>query len=201
MTTTRAGLPILLAPFDEDEADRVWQLCQDPDVQRWTTLPSPYPPEAAEQFINEYAPAGWHSMDDGTFTCDDAGPELVWGVRLPDGSPDAGLWGSIGLRRRGSGQLEIGWWLGAPVRGRGIMRAAVAKLIEVAFSPDGPIRASEVIWRAKLGNEQSARVAQQTGFTYTGVIVDPRHEDFKVWSAGIHPGDPTEPKSGWTVLG
>ncbi len=196
-TTTRGGLPVVLEPFGDADIERVFEFCQDREIQRWTTVPRPYLREAAEQYVREYAAIAWRGVADGTFTAEQEGPELIWGVRVGDGSPLTGLWGSIGLRPLGAGEVEIGWWLGPQARGHGIMRAAVALLLQTSFAPRGPIRATAVRWHALVGNLPSATIAQRTGFSYTGVVekLDRPH-----WSAIIHPGDPIAPRNDWPVL-
>ena len=195
-TVTRNGLGVEMTPFTPNDIDRVYQLCQDPEIQRWTTVPSPYTIEDARGYVTGHTTIAWRDIDDGTFSVEQEGAELVWAVWVPGDGPTAGLWGSLGLKRLGQGRLEIGWWLGADVRGLGIMRAGVAKVLEVAF---GPLGASEVIWHALEGNEPSARVAQRAGFKYTGLTTIPIHGDKPVWQAVIHPCEAMEPVSLWPV--
>ncbi|MGC3955986.1 MAG: GNAT family N-acetyltransferase [Propionicimonas sp.] len=187
----------MLSPFTAQDVERVHELCQDPEIQRWTTVPSPYLREAAEEFVGKYAAAAWRQLDDGSFTTALGGPELIWGVRVGDGSPLTGLWGSLGLRPHGFGEVEIGWWLGAGVRGQGVMRAAVARLLEVAFAPDGPLRATAVRWYAFVGNLPSVAIAQRTGFDYTGIV---ERLDRPHWSAVLDAGDPIAPRGDWPPL-
>lgn len=196
-TTTRKGLPVIMAPFVPAEAGRVFELCQDKEIQRWTTVPSPYPRGAADQFVEEYTPPAWREVADGRFSSQKAGTELVWGVRVGGDSPLTGLWGSLGLKRHGNGAVEIGWWLGAAVRGRGIMRAAVEKVVEAAFDPAFVIRASVVQWFALVGNVPSAAIAQRTGFRFTGTC---DHATGRCWSAVIEPGDVIGPRDDWPDL-
>ena len=196
-TTTRTATPIVLAPFTGADIARIHELCQDPEIQRWTVVPSPYLREAAEGFVNEHAAAAWRQVAEGTFTAERPGPELIWGVRVDEGSSLHGLWGSIGLRPVGEGAVEIGWWLGAGARGHGIMRAAVARLVELAFAPDAPIQAGAVHWYAFEGNLPSAAIAQRTGFAYTGIV---GKQDRPHWSAVIRPGDPIAPRNDWPLL-
>ena len=198
-TTTKTGLPLILSPFTVDDIERVWQLCQDPEIQRWTLVPSPYPPSAAESYVKEWAPPAWNELAAGTFSSVDAGPELTWGVRVADG-PLAGLWGSLGLIRRGGGQFEIGWWLGAAARGYDIMRAAAAEAIAAAFDPTTPLQATSVIWRAFIGNLASAKVAQHLGFAYTGLAEQTADGHGPSWTGIIHPGDPIAPRDDWPPL-
>ena len=196
-TATRAGLPVVLSPLTAADIERVHDLVQDPEIPRWTTVPSPYSLADAESFVNDFNAVAWRQIADGTFTTDRGGPEVVWGVRIAEGSPLAGLHGSIGLRPADGGAVEIGWWLGAEARGHGVMRAAVARLIEVAFSAQAPFRATAVHWHAFIGNLPSAVIAQRTGFRYTGIE---EKFDRPHWSAIIHPGDPIAPREDWPDL-
>ncbi len=197
-TATRAGLPVVLSPLTAADAERVCELVQDPEIPRWTTVPSPYSLADAERFVNEFAATAWRQLANGTYTTERGGPEVVWGVRIGDDSPLAGLHGSIGLRSAGDGAVEIGWWLGAEARGLGLMRAAVARLVALAFSADAPFQATAVHWHAFIGNRASAVIAQRTGFRYTGIE---EKFDRPHWSAIIHPGDPIAPRDDWPDLG
>lgn len=201
-TTTRSGLPVVLSPFTAADIERVRDIVQDPEIPRWTFVPSPYSLADAESFVGGYAATAWQQVAEGAYTTALGGPELVWGVSIGEGSdpsgPPAGLHGSIGLRPAGDGAVEIGWWLGPDARGHGVIRAAVALLIEVAFSPETPIRARAVHWHAFLGNLPSAVIAQRTGFRYTGIE---ERLDRPHWSAVIEPGDPIAPRDDWPQLG
>ena len=196
-TTTRRGTPLVLTPVTDEDTGRVHALCQDPEIPRWTTIPSPYSLSDAEAFVNDYVAVGWNRLDQGTFTAEPQSPELVWGVRVEEGPPTAGLWGVVGLKPLGDGEVEIGWWLGKDARGHGIMRAAVARVVEAAFSPGGSIQADAVRWFALIGNHGSATIAQRTGFTYTGTAIK---QDQECWSAVIRSEDPIEPRSDWPEL-
>jgi len=196
---TRGGLRVELTPFTPDDVDRVCLLCQDQEIQRWTTVPSPYATKDAQWFVCEYVPKAWREIDDGTFSAADEGAELVWAVRVAGDAPTAILWGSLGLKRLGQGRLEIGWWLGAEVRGQGIMQTGVHKVLEAAFSAEGLFQATEVIWHALVGNEPSARVAQRAGFRYTGVTTIPMHGDKPVWEAVIRRDGDETPVASWPI--
>lgn len=197
-TTTRQGLSVVLTPFTSDEVDRVRELCQDPEIPRWTPIPSPYLQEHAEAFVHGHARAGWEEFERGAIDWVNPGPEVTWGVRVGEGTPLEGLWGAIGLKRHGESRLEIGWWLGADARGLGIIRAAVALLTELALDADGPIRASSVLWVALVGNHPSAHIAQRTGYEYTGAEVNDKGE--RLWTAIIRPGDSVAPRDDWPEL-
>lgn len=73
----------------------MYAACQDPDIQRWTTVPSPYGRQHAEEFAGRTAPELWR-----------AGSNFVFGIRPRDGGP---LLGSVNAHG-GSGLWEVGYW-------------------------------------------------------------------------------------------
>ncbi len=147
------GVVLLRLP-DLAEADRLTALCQDPDVQGWTTLPSPYTRADAETFLAICA-AGWAE-----------GTQWNWGVR----DAVAGtLQGMIGLTDEGTGSAEIGYWLAPDVRGTGMVARAMDLVVEHAFAADG-LALTRLSWRAYAGNVRSRRVAERAGFRVEGEI-------------------------------
>lgn len=137
------------------DADAVLAACQDPEIPRYTSVPSPFARADADQLIAK-AHAGWAS-----------GEHLVWAIR------DAGaLVGIVGLYRvdgRGSG--ELGYWLAAPARGRGLLTEAARTVLDWGFAPSGA-GLHRIEWHAVVGNDASARVAQALGFRFEGVRRD-----------------------------
>src|SRR5690606_17743323 len=107
-----------------DDVDAITAACQDPEVPRWTTVPSPYSGEDAEEFIGLVA--GWW----------EAGVETVWAIRR-----DGELAGMIGLHRITShpygGEAEIGFWGTAAHCGQGIMGEAGRAVVDFAFAELG----------------------------------------------------------------
>jgi len=194
-TTTRDGWTVLLTPFRPDDAERVCEICQDPEIPRWTSVPSVYTLATAEEFVNVRAAEAWRQVADGTFRLLDEGPELVWAVRLTDG-PMPGLCGCVGLKRPGSSN-EIGWWLAAEARGHGVIRAAVERVLRTAREELG---AADIWWNALVGNVASARIAQRTGFRFTGEVAQLANGSGPAWTAVLHPDDPLTPRDDWPVL-
>ena len=78
--------------------------------------------------------------------------------------------GSIGLMRAGHSNLglgpdegEIGYWIGVPYWGRGLIPEAVRELMRYGFEEMG----LHTIWCAYFdGNEKSRRVQEKCGFIY-----------------------------------
>lgn len=176
---------VLLAVPTRDDVDRITDLCQDEQVQRWTTVPIPYRRRDADWFVREVVGSGWES-----------GQELTWAVRDP---ADHRVLGMIGLRVEGDGSAEVGFWLAAEARGRGLMSSAVRLAVSHAFAPDG-LALARVLWYAHVGNWASRRVAWRTGFRFEGTVrshLVQRGERRDAWVATLMRDDPREPSRPW----
>ncbi|MDX3119048.1 GNAT family N-acetyltransferase [Streptomyces scabiei] len=172
LTLTSARL--VLRPLDPRDTDAVHTAAQDPDVQRWTTIPSPYLYEHARSFIELLAPEGWAT--DSMFT---------FGVFLPDGP----LTGVLSLTMRAPGTAEVGFWTAKEHRGHGYTTEATLTAARWAFTGLGIDR---VEWRAEVGNEASRAVAENAGFTLEGTLrsaIDNRGVRRDCWLAALLPSD------------
>ena len=161
-----------LAPADVPD---IVAACSDPEIPRWTRVPSPYTREDAERFLAI------------------AATEAAAGEGLALAVADASdrLIGTVGLmevdRERGYG--EIGYWTAAPARGRGAAARAVALLRDWAHAELG---LAELEILAHRDNRPSQRVAERAGFADTGELravarMPPgRREGYRVyvWRAG-----------------
>ncbi|WP_369144542.1 GNAT family N-acetyltransferase [Streptomyces sp. R44] len=148
LTTDR----LRLRSFVPEDVDAVYAICQDPAIQRWTVVPSPYKREDAELFVLRLVPDGWR---------DDA--EYVFAAEPVEGGP---LLASVGLFNRGQGAWEVGYWMAKEQRGSGYMTESVRALAHWAFTGLGCTR---LIWRAEVGNTASRAVAERAGFVLEGV--------------------------------
>ena len=182
---------LLSAPTGAD-VERIAEICQDPDIQEWTTVPRGYTRADAEDFVTGVVVKGWRS-----------GAELTWAVReeRPGG---AVLVGMMGLSELGGGVWEIGYWLDPAVRGRGVVSRAARALIETAFDPDGPLCAAALRWRCDIHdgvpNWASWRVAWGLGFRREGRVRSLQVNDGALhdgWIATLLPDDPREPCAPW----
>ncbi|MFF7731221.1 GNAT family N-acetyltransferase [Streptomyces sp. NPDC008001] len=153
LTTAR----LLLRPFTAADADAVHAACQDPEIPRYTSVPSPYTPGHARSFVTEVCPAGWR--DDSMYT---------WGVFTRE---EGRLTGSMGLMRLTSHPSEneaaIGYWTAKEQRGRGYTVEAAREVVRWAFADLG---AGRVEWYAEAGNEASRAVALKAGFRMEGTM-------------------------------
>ncbi|NEC26322.1 GNAT family N-acetyltransferase [Streptomyces sp. SID8111] len=143
---------LVLRTVGPEDTDAVYAACQDPEIQRWTSIPSPYLPEHARGFTEQMAPDGW--ADGSMFT---------FGVFLPSGE----LTGMLGITMRSLGAGEIGFWGAKEYRGRGHITEATLAVCRWAFTR---MSVDRVEWRAEVGNRASRAVAERAGFVVEGTL-------------------------------
>jgi RimJ/RimL family protein N-acetyltransferase len=152
--TLRDG-DLVLRPKRAEDADALTAACQDPEIPRWTFVPSPYTRADAEAYI--------------AFSAERAAEGSAVNVIAVDADDDT-LLGSFGLMEldREPGYGEIGYWVAAWARGRGIATRGVSMLADWARSELGLTRI-EVL--PHKDNAPSRRVAEKAGFRDTGKLV------------------------------
>ncbi|MFF1404741.1 GNAT family N-acetyltransferase [Streptomyces sp. NPDC058294] len=148
LTTDR----LVLRAVGPADTDAVYVAVQDPDIQRWTTIPSPYLPEHALTFTEQIVPDGWAQAS-----------MFGFGVFVTGGA----LVGVLGLTMRSLGMAEIGFWAAREHRGNGYMTEATLTACRWIFTEVGVDR---VEWRAEVGNHASRAVAEHAGFTIEGTL-------------------------------
>jgi RimJ/RimL family protein N-acetyltransferase len=149
LTTDR----LVLRTVDARHTDAVYAAVQDPDIQRWTTIPVPYLHEHALSFTRQVVPDGW--ADGSMFT---------WGLFLPGGED---LVGMLSITMRSLGTAEIGFWGTKRHRGNGYLTEAARAASHWAFLQACVDR---VEWRAEVGNAPSRALAERAGFTIEGTL-------------------------------
>jgi RimJ/RimL family protein N-acetyltransferase len=153
LTTER----LILRVLEDRDIDALHAACQDPEIPRWTPVPSPFLREHAESFVKETSANGWR--DDTMYN---------FGVFTREGA----LVSSMGLVRLASlytaqRQAELGYWTAKEQRGRGYTVEAARAVIEWAFDGLGVERLE---WVAEAGNVPSRAVAERLGFTIEGTL-------------------------------
>ncbi|TFD20778.1 N-acetyltransferase [Cryobacterium sp. TMT4-10] len=163
------------------DAETIFAYCQDPLFEKYLTVPWPYTRAHADSFIAEYVPGGWASD-----------LEYTWAVRAAD-APE--LLGVIGFRVP---DASLGYWLGAPHRGRGLIPEAQRLVIDWVFA-NGIV--STINWQCLVGNMPSSRTAWRAGFTFTGEAPAVQvHRDGTyppAWHGRLRATDDRAPKPGW----
>jgi RimJ/RimL family protein N-acetyltransferase len=151
-----------LRRWRRDDLDALVAACQDSEIARWTTVPSSYTADTGTWFLDQ-CDAWWT-----------AGSDLPVAVVEPGTDR---LLGATGVHRIGAAEDtpglgglpdEVGYWLGAEARGRGVITRAVQLLATWWFAAmDRPC-----LWlRARPDNSGSLAVARRCGFVATGVVM------------------------------
>jgi RimJ/RimL family protein N-acetyltransferase len=156
------------------DAEAITAACQDPEIPRWTFVPSPYTVADAQAFLARCAEeeAAGRSVN-------------LLAVHATEDT----LLGSFSLMEldREPGCGEIGYWVAAEARGRGVATRAVRLLADWARSELGLTRIEILPHKDNL---PSRRVAEKAGFHDTGelagspraMVDDPIYAVY-VWSA------------------
>jgi RimJ/RimL family protein N-acetyltransferase len=171
---------VTLRAHTSDDIEPAYEVCQDPEMQRWTTIPVPYEREHAVQYLTEFIPAGWRDNSS-------------WGWAI---EYDGKYAGTIDLRPSDGGVGEVGFAVAPWARGHGVMTRALKLAVDYAFEQGW----TRVIWRAYVGNWGSRRVAWKAGFR--GLVMVPdggvaRGVRKDEWIATRSREDAAEPTGNW----
>ena len=142
---------ITLRAKRREDVDALVAICQDPAIPRWTRVPSPYRREDA---------LAWVAASQLELT---AGTAIDW--LAVDERDDVVASVAVQQIRRDAGVGEIGYWVAAGARGRGIATRAVRLVAEWARGELG-LRRLEIM--AHEDNAASQAVARAAGFRQSG---------------------------------
>jgi RimJ/RimL family protein N-acetyltransferase len=145
LPTLTDGL-ITLRPKRPEDADAITAACQDPEISRWTQVPSPYTRADADEWLGQQDPRA------ASLLAVDADDRLLGSFSVMEID-----------RERGYG--EIGYWVAAEARRGGVATRAVVLLRDWAATGLG-LRELEIMARPE--NVPSGLVAERAGFTRTG---------------------------------
>lgn len=141
---------LLLRPWREDDAEELYRYAKDPAVGPAAGWPPHTSVENSREIIRGVLsePITW---------------AVVWKeTGLPIGSMSLMVDGTCG-RKLAENEAEIGYWLGVPYWGKGLIPEAVRRVQRYAFETLGMAR----LWCAYFdGNEKSKRVQEKCGFVY-----------------------------------
>jgi RimJ/RimL family protein N-acetyltransferase len=148
-TVLRHGELVLRLPTRAD-TEAVVAACQDPEIPRWTRVPSPYGVAEAHTWF-ELA-AAEHAAGDG--------------LHLLITEHDV-LLGSVGIVELDwpGGVAEVGYWVSAAARGRGVAGRALGIVAGWGLQQGFQRLYADVI----VGNDASERVLERAGFQREGV--------------------------------
>jgi RimJ/RimL family protein N-acetyltransferase len=143
-----------LRPWRDDDLDELVALCQDPEIGRWTRVPSPYRQTDGRAYL-------LHRYD-----------LLAAGVSAPFAVVAATrgeLLGSVALMNidRDHARAEVGYWLGAGARGQGHATRAVQAISRWGHRQ---LSLERLTLYAAAGNVASQAVAERAGFSREAVL-------------------------------
>ena len=135
---------VVLWALEIEDADWIFEACQDADIQRWTLVPRPYLREHAESFVRE-----------------GVGELSTWAIVDDDARPI----GMISIHAIDDGVASIGYWVAPWGRGRGAASAAVRLVVEMART----MGARAVTADVAEANLASRRTVESCGFEVASV--------------------------------
>jgi RimJ/RimL family protein N-acetyltransferase len=147
---------VKLRPPAPGDVDAITEACQDPEIPRWTRVPTPYTRDHAVEFIERSART-WQQGTDAAFVIED--------------SKTRELLGAIGVHRLGGEDdgPEVGYWLEREARGRGVATRALRLVTYWACHELG----MRLLLQADVRNVASRRVAEKARFRYVGEATAP----------------------------
>ncbi len=167
---------IALRPWRADDVPALVEAAQDPEIPRWTVVPSPYSEADARGFIaaqSERRASG------------DAAPFAIVSADEDE------LFGSVEITLQDwrNARGEVGYWIAGPARRRGIAVRAVNLISQWAFSSLGLARIELLVEPPNTGSQG---VAERAGYTREGVLrsyreMKGKRVDFVLFS--LLPGD------------
>ena len=155
---------ITLRAHRPDDVDALVAICQDPAIPRWTRVPQPYTRADAEGWVAavELEVAAGTAMN---WLAVDEDDEVLASVAVQD-------------IRRDEARGEIGYWVAAHARGRGVATRAVRLATDWAL---GELGLETIELMTHEHNTASQAVARAAGYVQTGERQVPPHE-------GLPPG-------------
>ena len=148
---TLTGEGVTLREWRSEDLDDLVELLDEPDIARWTPMPSPFDVEAGIAYLKR--------AQQGRIT----GRRIQLAVTVDGGKPlgEVLLFGVDGGLR----EAELGYLIGAPHRRRGIASAALSVLS--SYGRDD-LELRRLLLRIDPGNTASTSVARRCGYRLTG---------------------------------
>lgn len=184
-TTAMLTERLVLRPPTQFDAPAINDICQDPLIQEWTLVPSPYTLADARTFIS--LTETWWQQDQPTWlVClrapsptskpsppsEPTNPTGTQIVEPTSPTPPSQVAGIISYNNplQPGGRGEVGYWANPQHRARGYLTEALNHIIDFGFE----FGLAAIGWRCEvhdgLPNVASMRVAQKCGFVYDGCI-------------------------------
>jgi len=161
---------ITLRPPRADDAEALYRECQDPEIARWTGVPTPYERHHADQYLARCVEEEAEGKT-RAFVAVDAEDRVLASI-------------SVMELDKGLAYGEIGYWVAKDARGKGVASRAVTLLRDWCARELG-LELIELLIDAE--NLASQRVAESTGFLDTGELRPaPRQEGADTLTHGVY---------------
>jgi RimJ/RimL family protein N-acetyltransferase len=134
---------VALRAVAEGDVQAIVAACQDPEIPRWTRVPSPYTEKEARDFLGR--------ASDVSAILDTGSGEFLGTI---------GWWWV-------ADNVQVGYWVKREARGRGVATRALLLLSRWAFAELG---AARVQLLTEPENRASQRVAEKAGFRREGLL-------------------------------
>lgn len=152
----RHGL-ITLRPLQEKDVESIYQACQDPLIPQFTTVPSPYTITHAQFFVHEQEPARFAMKTELIFA-------IAEGHEIDEKFCGVISFHSVNL---GNHAAEIGYWIAASARGKGIGSIAAKMITEYGFLTMGFRRIEALV---DVDNLASMALLRSADYELEGVL-------------------------------
>ena len=159
---------LLLRPIEESDRDAVFAYASNPNMTRFTLWETHQTLEDTLMFVRDYAQARYR----------EGVPEPI-GIVLKD-APAAGVIGSLGCFwvSRPNATMELGYALGEPHWGRGLVAEAARVLLDHVFAAYSIERMQA---RVIDENAASCRVLDKLGFAFEGTLRSSMYRRGRFW--------------------
>ena len=172
----KTGGTVKLRPIRPSDADDIYRACQDPEIPKFTTVPSDYPVELAISFAGERSTSSFLNRTELVFVIESS--DLVGQsvhYRTKDGSLSKepivsnGFAGVISLHTIdiANHRSEIGYWMASQARNKGIGTVAAELITEYGLMTLGFRR---IYGLADNANEGSKKLMLKAGYEYEGLL-------------------------------
>lgn len=147
---------IILRPWRDNDASGLYEYAKDPRVGPIAGWPPHTSVENSREIIRDVLSA-----------------EETYAVCLKDDGRAAGsvglLFGENGNVRLADDEAELGYWIGVPLWGRGLIPEAAAELLRHGFED---LKLKKIWCTYFEGNIKSQRVSEKLGFVYERTLND-----------------------------
>lgn len=160
---TLASGTITMRPMRPSDAEDIYRAVQDPEIPKFTTVPSDYPIDLAIDFAHTRAAASFVNKTELVFVIEDS--RLI----ASDYPYTNGFAGVMSLHTIDipNHRAEIGYWLAKESRGKGICSKAAEMITEYGLMTIGFKRIDGIV---DVRNEPSKAALLKAGYEFEGIM-------------------------------